>query len=70
MQHIIAYIITIPTLYRVEYLKRIKSSIAYTMIENMIVPAVTLKKGPGNVKKNAISGVHIFLENRKKIKNN
>ena len=52
MQHIIAHIIIIPTLYRVEYLKRIKSSIAYTMIEHMIVPAVTLEKvRPGNVKK-------------------
>ena len=44
MQHIIAHIITIPTLYRVEYLKRIKSSMAYTMIEHMIVPAVTVEK--------------------------
>ena len=44
MQHIIALIIIIPTLNRVEYLKRIKGSLAYTMIEHKINCAVTLEK--------------------------
>ena len=44
MQHIIAHIIIIPTLNRVEYLKHIKSSLAYTMIEHIINCTVTLEK--------------------------